>query len=174
MPIIELVAHWHHWGCSSTSGGLNPRRKWPFQVPKLEVPTIYKAYVRILEFPLTIVILINKPNCSSVVFIPAKKEQQKTESLKASVTSVQQVLERSDHVSSRAAAQVEAPGGEKSQNDLIRFDPTDWLIWLIDWLIDWFFDWLIDENKNYIAYVEIHWCSVCLLFLPSICAASHG
>jgi hypothetical protein len=27
---------------------------------------------------------------------------------------VQQLLERSDHVSSRAAAQVEAPGGEKS------------------------------------------------------------
>lgn len=33
------------------------------------------------------------------------EEQQKTESLKASLTSVQQLLERSDHVSSRAAAQ---------------------------------------------------------------------
>ena len=30
-----------------------PNNQWPCQVPKLELPTIYKAYIRILKFPLT-------------------------------------------------------------------------------------------------------------------------
>ena len=43
--ILQLLAGMPQWNVT-VAGPFHPMNQWEFQDPKLEVPTIYKAYVR--------------------------------------------------------------------------------------------------------------------------------